>query len=130
MQCEYIDLYQLHWPTRDTPIFGAATFAPKGKLRPMAAKDHIPAGQPGYDVFERQVLAVKALLDKKLIRYWGLSNENAFGITMFCMAADKLGCPRPVSCQNDFSMLNRTYESDTWEAAYRFGVVRLPRRPR
>ena len=28
--------------------------------------------------------------------------------------------------QNDFSLLNRTYESDTWEAAYRFGVVGLP----
>lgn len=26
----------------------------------------------------------------------------------------------------DFSVLNRTYECDTWEAAYRFGVVGLP----
>lgn len=126
MQCEYIDLYQLHWPTRDTPIFGAATFAPCGALRPMPAKNHIPAGQPGADVFERQVLAVKSLLDKGLIKHWGLSNENAFGITMFCTTCDRLGVPRPVSCQNDFSLLNRTYESDTWEAAYRFGVVGLP----
>jgi len=126
MQCDYIDLYQLHWPSRDTPIFGAATFAPKGKLRPMPCKDTIPAGQPGYDIFERQVLAVKSLFDKKLIRHWGLSNENAFGITMMCITCDKLGVPRPVSCQNDFSLLNRTYESDTWEAAYRFGVVGLP----
>ena len=33
---------------------------------------------------------------------------------------------RLASRQNDFSLLNRTYESDTWEAAYRFGVVGLP----
>merc|ERR1719253_1149528 len=46
LQCEYIDLYQLHWPTRDCPIFGAATFAPKGKLRPMPAVNHLPAGDP------------------------------------------------------------------------------------
>lgn len=31
--------------------------------------------------------------------------------------------PRSVQ---DFSLLNRTYENDTWEAAYRFGVVGLP----
>merc|ERR1712176_168370 len=78
------------------------------------------------EVFEAQVKAVKVLLDKGLIKYWGLSNENAYGITMFCMACDKLGVPRPVSNQNDFSLLNRTYEGDTWEAAYRFGVVGLP----
>merc|ERR1719353_2610619 len=92
----------------------------------MAHADKIPAGQPGYDVFDRQCLGVKKLLDAGLIKYWGLSNENAFGITMFCIAADKLGVPRPVSCQNDFSLVNRTYEGDTWEAAYRFGVVGLP----
>lgn len=77
-------------------------------------------------MFERQVLAIKNLIDKGLIKHWGLSNENAYGITMFCVAADKLGVPRPVSCQNDFSMLNRTYEQDAYEAAYRFGVVGLP----
>lgn len=57
---------------------------------------------------------------------WGVSNENAFGITMLCTTCIKLGCPLPVSCQNDFSILNQTYEEDTYEAAYRFGIVGLP----
>lgn len=126
MQCEYIDLYQLHWPTRDVPVFGCASFYPKGVNRLMPVADELPPGNPGYEMFERQVAAVKRLFDAGLIKHWGLSNENAFGITMFCVAADKLGCPRPVSCQNDFSLLNRTYENDTWEAAYRFGIVGLP----
>ena len=136
MQCEYIDLYQLHWPSRDTPVFGCAMFYPEPKgeggnvkeytNRPVPAATALPAGEAGVDVFEAQVKSVKRLLDLGLIKHWGLSNENAFGITMFCLAADKLGCPRPVSCQNDFSLLNRTYEGDTWEAAYRFGVVGLP----
>eukprot|EP00322_Chrysochromulina_rotalis_P018321 CAMPEP_0115844006 /NCGR_PEP_ID=MMETSP0287-20121206/8607_1 /TAXON_ID=412157 /ORGANISM="Chrysochromulina rotalis, Strain UIO044" /LENGTH=394 /DNA_ID=CAMNT_0003297721 /DNA_START=14 /DNA_END=1198 /DNA_ORIENTATION=+ len=131
LQCGYIDLYQLHWPSRDTPVFGCASFYPApdrkfAKNRPMPNADVLPAADPGYDLFERQVLAVKKLLDAGLIKHWGLSNENAFGITMFCITADRLGVPRPVSCQNDFSMVNRTYESDTWEAAYRFGVVGLP----
>jgi aryl-alcohol dehydrogenase-like predicted oxidoreductase len=124
--CGYIDLYQLHWPTRDCPIFGCFSFSPAGVNRPMPHANTLAPGEPGYAVFERQLLAIKRLLDAGLIKNWGLSNENAFGITMFCTLADKLGMARPVSCQNDFSLLNRTYESDTWEAAYRFGVVGLP----
>jgi aryl-alcohol dehydrogenase-like predicted oxidoreductase len=127
LRCGVIDLYQLHWPSRDTPCFGCAAFYPEGKNRPPGFVDMVPSPEDGgMAVFERQVKSVKRLLELGLIREWGLSNENAYGITMFCLAADKLGVQRPVSCQNDFSMLNRTYESDTWEAAYRFGVVGLP----
>jgi aryl-alcohol dehydrogenase-like predicted oxidoreductase len=108
-------------------VFGCASFYPgKNPNRPPPITTQLEPGNPGYDVFERQVLAIKNLIDKGLIKHWGLSNENAYGITMFCVAADKLGVPRPVSCQNDFSMLNRTYEQDAYEAAYRFGVVGLP----
>jgi len=138
LSCDVIDLYQLHWPSRDTPMFGCAGFYPEGFNRPMKyvdmgeayAKERFDKGHDGgMGVFERQVSALKTLFDKGLIKQWGLSNENAYGITMFCLACDKLGVPRPVSCQNDFSLLNRTYECDTWEAAYRFGVVGLPYGP-
>ena len=44
----------------------------------MPCKDELPPHTPGIDVFERQVLSVKALLDKGLIKHWGLANENAF----------------------------------------------------
>jgi len=124
MKCEYIDLYQLHWPSRDTPVFGCASFHKDGKCRPMPFVDN-----GNLDAFEAQVKAVKILLDQGLIKYWGLSNENAYGITMFCMTCDKLGVPRPVSCQNDFSLVDRMFEGDTLEAAYRFGLVGLPYGP-
>ena len=32
---------------------------------------------------------------------------------MFCMTADRLGVARPVSCQNPYSLLNRSYEAAT-----------------
>eukprot|EP00931_Biecheleriopsis_adriatica_P063040 TRINITY_DN3811_c0_g1_i4.p1 TRINITY_DN3811_c0_g1~~TRINITY_DN3811_c0_g1_i4.p1 ORF type:complete len:436 (-),score=92.87 TRINITY_DN3811_c0_g1_i4:145-1347(-) len=124
MKCGYIDLYQLHWPSRDTPLFGCASYKKEGEARPMPFKDY-----GGPEVFERQVKNVKKLLDAGLIKYWGLSNENAYGITMFCMTCDKLGVPRPVSCQNDFSLIDRMYEGDTLEAAHRFGIVGLPYGP-
>eukprot|EP00964_Phaeocystis_antarctica_P020477 scaffold11320_cov46-Phaeocystis_antarctica.AAC.1 len=34
LQCEYIDLYQLHFPSRDTPVFGCASFYPGVKDNP------------------------------------------------------------------------------------------------
>ena len=57
------------------------------------------AGALHQSTLRWQVLAIKRLLDSGLIKHWGLSNENAYGITMFCVTADKLGVPRPVSCQ-------------------------------
>lgn len=130
-----IDLYQFHWPSRDTPLFGCAQFYPNGVNRPMKFTDMGPETKTptpadgGMAVFERQVKAIGRLIEKGLIKHWGLSNENAYGVTMSCLAADKLGIQRPVSCQNDFNLLNRTYEADTWEACYRFGVVGLPYGP-
>jgi aryl-alcohol dehydrogenase-like predicted oxidoreductase len=76
--------------------------------------------------FDRQVLAIKRLFELGLIRHWALSNENAYGLTMFCLACDRLGVPRPVCVQNDMSLNNRVYEGDLAEAAHHFGVVGLP----
>ncbi|CAE7398847.1 tas [Symbiodinium natans] len=118
MKCQYIDLYYLHWPTRDTPIFGCASFYAEGKERPMP---HFDKGTVAD--FEAQVLAIKTLLDAGLIKYWALSNENNYGVAMFCMICDKLGVARPVCVQNDYSLANRTFESDGYESCHRFGIV-------
>ncbi|CAJ1413620.1 unnamed protein product, partial [Effrenium voratum] len=38
LKCKYIDMYYLHWPTRNVPIFGCAAFYPD-KQRPMPSFD-------------------------------------------------------------------------------------------
>lgn len=127
LKCGYIDLYQIHFPSRDVNCFGAASFVfdgEKGGPKPFAIAD-----KGTSEDFKQQVLAIKDLFDAGLIKYWGLSNENAYGITMFCTTCAQLGVPLPISCQNDFSLLNRTYESDCAEAAHRFGIVGLPYGP-
>ena len=121
MKCKYIDLYQIHWPSRDCPLMSTPTFYPEDKHRFMPSFD-----KGTQEDFDRTVMSIKELFDAGLIKHWGLSNENAFGITMLCTTCVKLGCPLPVSCQNDFSILNQIYEEDTYEAAYRFGIVGLP----
>lgn len=57
--------------------------------------------------FDETVAAVGDLLTSGKIRQWGLSNENAFGVTMMCESAKRLGVPLPVSIQNDYSITDR-----------------------
>lgn len=48
LKCEYIDLYQIHWPSRDCPLMSTPTFAPGGKNRFMPAFDK--GTQEDFDV--------------------------------------------------------------------------------
>eukprot|EP00958_Prasinococcus_capsulatus_P014476 scaffold1522_cov340-Prasinococcus_capsulatus_cf.AAC.25 len=65
------------------------------------------------------------------IKYYGLSNESTFGVCEWVRAADAIGCPRPVSIQNQFSLLCRTFESELAEACspYNFDIGLLPWTP-
>lgn len=60
--------------------------------------------------------AVKELLAQGKIRHYGLSNETTFGVCEWCRAADAMGVQRPVSVQNQFSLLFRTFETELAEA--------------
>ena len=109
LQSDYIDLYYLHFPSRKG--FDVRSRRPRMSRTPSPRRDTTQVfgwgsyGSPerykaktsdgSMADFERQVKNVKHLLDLGLIKNWGLSNENAYGVTMFCIAADKLGVPRP-----------------------------------
>jgi aryl-alcohol dehydrogenase-like predicted oxidoreductase len=112
---DYIDLYQIHWPDRYVASFGKISYD-KTKERPA-----IP--------FEEQVNAMGELLRAGKIRYWGVSNETAYGVTMLCLTCDTLGVPRPITIQNSYSLLHRQFEGDTWEACSHFGIELLPWSP-
>lgn len=116
-----IDLFYLHFPARmGAHAFGWASWGAPERYAASRSSDGSAAD------FDRQVLAVKRLFDLGLIKHWALSNENAYGLTMFCLACDRLGVPRPVCVQNDFSLNNRVFEGDIAEAAHQFGVVGVP----
>ena len=121
LKVDAIDLYYLHFPSRKGfGVFGWSSFGSPGRYEATKTS----AGD--LEDFARQAKAVKRLFDKKLILNWGLSNEDAYGLTMFCLAADKVGIPRPCCIQNDLSLNERTFENDVAEAAHHFGVVGLP----
>ena len=115
LQTDYIDLYQLHWPDRNVPMFGQYQFDP-GKER-----DFTP--------FADTLRALAELVEEGKLRYVGLSNETPWGTLQFLRAAEQLGLPRVVSVQNAYSLLNRTWELGMAETCWREGVSLLTYSP-
>jgi len=112
---EYIDLYQLHWPQRNVPMFGATEFDPS-KERP---------GPP----IRQQVEGMAALMASGKIRHYGLSNETSWGVCEFHRIARELGVPGPVTVQNSYSLVSRSADGDLAEALFRTSVWLLAYSP-
>ena len=110
LKTDYIDLYQIHWPDRYVPLFGAPDYD--------IAQEHetVPIIEQ-LEVFADLIKAGK-------IRYLGLSNETPWGVCEFCELAEKHGLPKVVSIQNAFSLSNRTFQMNLAETC-RFKNVGL-----
>ena len=105
LQTDWIDLYQLHWPERSTNFFG--------KLGYQHTQDHLDTPlQETLQVLDEQIKAGK-------IRHVGLSNETPWGTMKFLGLADSGTLPRPVSIQNPYNLLNRSFEVGLAEVAIR-----------
>jgi aryl-alcohol dehydrogenase-like predicted oxidoreductase len=106
LQTDYLDLYQLHWPERKTNFFGELGFQPdssEGDLTPLLET---------LEALDEQVRAGK-------LRHIGLSNETPWGVMRFLELAEHKGLSRPVSVQNPYSLLNRSYEIGMAEISWR-----------
>ena len=115
LQTDYIDLYQLHWPERNVNNFGNLNY------------EHSPR-EDDIDL-EITLEALSEAVDKKLIRYIGLSNETPWGVMKFLSASEKLNLPKVVSIQNPYSLLNRSFEAGLSEIAINEKVGLLPYSP-
>ncbi len=106
LKTDYIDLYQLHWPERNTNFFGDY-----GYEHDENDKDWTP--------FEEILESLKKFIEQGKIRYVGLSNETAWGLSKFLEISKVKGLPRMMSVQNPYNLLNRTYEVGLAEISIR-----------
>ena len=106
MQTDYIDLYQLHWPERNTNFFGKQGY------------EH-DTNEKNWVAFEEILENLKKFVDAGKIRYVGLSNETAWGLAK-CLELSKLkNLPKMMAVQNPYNLLNRTYEVGLAEISVR-----------
>jgi aryl-alcohol dehydrogenase-like predicted oxidoreductase len=105
LRTDRVDLYQLHWPDRNTNYFGDLGYT------------HDPADRPVP--IEEQLKVLGDFVRAGKVRHIGLSNETPWGLMAFLRASERLGLPRPVSIQNPYSLLNRTFEVGLAEMAMR-----------
>ena len=115
LQTDVIDLYQLHWPSRNVPIFGQLSFNPQAERAHVAIEDTLEA--------------LGELVKAGKIRHIGVSNESAWGVSEFVRQAELKGLPRIVSIQNGYHLANRGFEQALDETCFRESVGLLAYSP-
>lgn len=115
LQTDYIDLYQVHWPERDTNFFGKLGYY------------HAPE-KDGVTI-EETLTVLDELVQAGKIRTIGISNETAWGCAEYLRVAREHNRPRIVSIQNPYNLLNRSFEVGLAEFAHREAVGLLAYSP-
>ncbi len=105
LKTDCIDLYQIHWPQRNVPMFGATAFDPAKETEGPSIRE--------------QVEGMAAMIAAGKIRHYGLSNETAWGVCEFHRVARELGVPGPVTLQNSYSLVSRNVDNDLAELLFR-----------
>lgn len=115
LQTDYVDLYQIHWPQRQTNCFGQLNYP-------------YPTEQEEVTLVET-LEALAELIKVGKVRYIGVSNETPWGVMTLLRLAEKHELPRIVSIQNPYNLLNRSFEVGLSEISHYEGVQLLAYSP-
>lgn len=116
LQTDYIDLYQLHWPERQTNYFGPRDYK------------HNP-NDTWEDNFKEVLETLETFVKAGKIRQIGISNEKAWGTMRYLEESKTNNLPRISTIQNPYSLLNRTFEGDMAELSIRENIGLLAYSP-
>lgn len=115
LQTDYLDLYQLHWPERNSNFFGQ-----RGYL-------HDPE-EEWEDNFKEVLFHLNEFIKAGKIRHIGLSNESPYGV-MRCAEEARKGAPKISTVQNPYNLLNRKDEIGLTEIYHRENIGLFPYSP-
>ncbi|MFV0248243.1 MAG: aldo/keto reductase [Tenacibaculum sp.] len=116
LQTNYIDLYQLHWPKRGVNCFGIRDYPYKTSSRET-------------DNYAEILQTLNKFIKQGKIRCIGLSNETPWGTMKYLQTAELLNLQKPVSVQNSYSLIHRSYEYGMSEVSLRENIGLLAYSP-
>lgn len=96
LKTDYLDIYQIHWPERNTNFFGV--------------RGYIYDGKDESTSIEETLEVLNELVNEGKVRYIGVSNETPWGVSEYLRIAKEKGYPRIITIQNQYSLINRTFE--------------------
>jgi aryl-alcohol dehydrogenase-like predicted oxidoreductase len=115
LKTDVIDLYQIHWPNRSVPMFGAMYYKP--------ADDRLVTS------LHAQLEALGQLVKAGKVRAIGLSNETPYGVHEMVHLAEQHGLPRVATVQNVYNLISRGLENGLDETMHRLDVSLLAYSP-
>jgi aryl-alcohol dehydrogenase-like predicted oxidoreductase len=115
LKTDVIDLYQIHWPERNVPAFGAIYFDPQKE------RTQTP--------IHEQLVALNKLVRQGKVRCVGVSNETPYGVHEFVRLAEQHELPRIATVQNPYCLVSRGVDNGLDETMYRLGVSLLAYSP-
>jgi aryl-alcohol dehydrogenase-like predicted oxidoreductase len=122
LQTDYLDLYQIHWPERNVPLFGQYQFDPSKELDESG-------NQRQWVSIHNQLETLAELVQEGKIRAIGLSNEQPWGVMEFLRLSKEYNLPRVATLQNAYHLMNRTIDFGLSEILMRENVSLLAYSP-
>lgn len=122
LQTDYIDVYQLHWPERNVPMFGQYQFDPTQEF-------DADGQQRQWVSIRNQLETLAELIAEGKVRAIGLSNEYPWGLMEFLRIAREYDLPLVASVQNCYNLINRGMEFGMSEVLYRENIGLLAYSP-
>lgn len=122
LQTDYIDVYQLHWPERNVPMFGQYLFDP-------AEEFDNDGNEKAWVSIQNQLETLAELIKEGKVRAVGLSNEQPWGVMEFSRMAKEHGLPRVATLQNCYNLITRGMEFGMAEVLYRENISLLAYSP-
>lgn len=113
---DYIDLYQVHWPSRPITTNHRDRFS------------NVPDPQGTVEI-EDTLGALGELVAEGKVRHIGVCNETPWGVMRYLAEAQAMGLPRIASIQNRYSLVDRRFEHGLAEVAMREQVGLLAHTP-
>jgi aryl-alcohol dehydrogenase-like predicted oxidoreductase len=112
---DYIDLYQIHWPERTTNNFGKLNYDYRDEQQTTSILETLQA--------------VSGLIKDGKVRNIGISNETPWGLSQYLKLSESHNLPKPLTIQNPYSLLNRSYEIGLSEFSHRENIGLLVHSP-